>query len=492
VAATLVNGDTSGVRLGQIQYSLRVQPSSIFTSNNLGPVVHPPEEVASVELPEHSLSSVAVTGDYVYVTLADCIYFTCSVSLQVIDVTNPAQPRRVGSLDVPGGAFAVTVTNDGDSSGRYGYLAAGDVGVWVVDASDPAQPHLIGPANTPGRARGIVVLDDLAYVGDDKGGLLNLTRCQRRMKFTPVVSVLLLLALLSLTACDTLPATPTVDGLRVVSFTVTPNPAERGSSVTVTWNVAGASRVTLWRMRYESKMCYWYRLRPPETTGPATGKWTIAVPHDATWQRTATVNQPHWDLKFELEATDGSGNSVVVTSEEIRFICHPLFFDLNVTWTTCAHAPQITEAIFQPFEHGYMIWRADTGQVYALLQHPEHPNLWRVHLPTGPAVDIGVPPTGLYAPGEHFREIWKQLDEFWQSVLGWATARERAYDLTLQLSLMGGHPIAGHDDLYVSWPDGRVAHLIVYLSAQNYDAGPHWDLNGDINTNLHHHSPLTQ
>jgi hypothetical protein len=113
------------------------------------------------------------------------------------------------------------------------------------------------------------------------------------MKLTTVVPVLLSLALLSLAACDTAPATPTGEGLRVLSFTVTPNPVERGDRVTVTWNVAGASRVTLWRMQYGSKMSYWYRLRPPETTGSATGEWTIVVPHDATWQRTAAVDQPH-------------------------------------------------------------------------------------------------------------------------------------------------------------------------------------------------------
>ncbi len=133
-----------------------------------------PSKVASVELPDHSSSSVTLAGDYVYVALVDCYYFTCSGSLQVIDISDPPQSRLVSALDVPGGAFAATMTSDADSSGRYVYLAAGDVGVWVADASDPAQPHLVGLANTPGRARGIAVVGDLAYVGDDHGGLLIL------------------------------------------------------------------------------------------------------------------------------------------------------------------------------------------------------------------------------------------------------------------------------------------------------------------------------
>jgi hypothetical protein len=133
-----------------------------------------PSKIASVELPDHSSSSVTLAGDHVYVALVDCYYFTCSGSLQVIDISDPTQSRLVNSLDVPGGAFAVTMTNDADSSGRYVFLAAGDEGVWVADTSDPAQPHLIGLANTPGRARSIAVVGDLAYVGDDHGGLLIL------------------------------------------------------------------------------------------------------------------------------------------------------------------------------------------------------------------------------------------------------------------------------------------------------------------------------
>ena len=41
VTIKFANGDSSGVRLGQIWYSLGVQPPNIFTSNNLGPVEHP-------------------------------------------------------------------------------------------------------------------------------------------------------------------------------------------------------------------------------------------------------------------------------------------------------------------------------------------------------------------------------------------------------------------------------------------------------------------
>jgi hypothetical protein len=117
---------------------------------------------------------VAVAGDAVYVALADCYYFDCSGSLQTFDVADPSQPRQVGSLDIPGGGFDVTVVDGDVRGGRFAYLAAGEAGVWAVDVSDPAQPQLAGQANTPGDARTIAVVGDLVYVGDGKGGLLVL------------------------------------------------------------------------------------------------------------------------------------------------------------------------------------------------------------------------------------------------------------------------------------------------------------------------------
>jgi hypothetical protein len=127
-----------------------------------------PDPVSSIELPEHTLSSVVIAGEQAYVALADCYYFTCSGSLQTIDISDPAQPRLVGSLGVPGGALGLTMA-DG-----YVYLAAGDMGMWVIDVSDPAQARIAGSFNTPGRAYGVAVAGDLAYVADGQGGLLTL------------------------------------------------------------------------------------------------------------------------------------------------------------------------------------------------------------------------------------------------------------------------------------------------------------------------------
>jgi hypothetical protein len=72
--------------------------------------------------------------------------------LQVIDVSNPADPQRVGGYDTSGEARGVAV------SGNYAYVAArsgvhapmGDAGLQVIDVSNPADPQRVGGYDTEG------------------------------------------------------------------------------------------------------------------------------------------------------------------------------------------------------------------------------------------------------------------------------------------------------------------------------------------------------
>ena len=66
--------------------------------------------------------------------------------LQVIDVSNPANPQRVGGYDTSGHAFGVAV------SGNYAYVADGANGLQVIDVSNPANPQRVGGYDTSGSA----------------------------------------------------------------------------------------------------------------------------------------------------------------------------------------------------------------------------------------------------------------------------------------------------------------------------------------------------
>ncbi|NGX43580.1 MAG: hypothetical protein K940chlam7_01878, partial [Chlamydiae bacterium] len=105
-----------------------------------------------------SAIDVAVSGNYAYV--ADG-----SSGLQIIDVSNVANPTRAGSYDTPGGASGVAV------SGTYAYVADYTSGLQIIDVSNVANPTLAGTYNTPNYAWRATVYGNYVYVGDGNSGL---------------------------------------------------------------------------------------------------------------------------------------------------------------------------------------------------------------------------------------------------------------------------------------------------------------------------------
>ena len=114
-----------------------------------------PVAVTNLDTPGEALG-VTTADDYVYV--ADG-----SSGLQVVDLSDPVNPAIVGGLDTLY-ALGVTVV-DG-----YAYVAAEESGLQVVNVSDPANPTWTGGVGMSGRASDVVVTDGYAYVADDTGG----------------------------------------------------------------------------------------------------------------------------------------------------------------------------------------------------------------------------------------------------------------------------------------------------------------------------------
>ncbi|MDH6107236.1 hypothetical protein NWP22_15435, partial [Anabaenopsis tanganyikae CS-531] len=102
---------------------------------------------------------VEVVGNYAYV--ADRY-----AGLQIIDISNPANPARTGGYDTYGRALEVEVV------GNYAYVADYDGGLQIIDISDPANPTRIGGYDTSNnQARGVQVVGNYAYVADSRLGL---------------------------------------------------------------------------------------------------------------------------------------------------------------------------------------------------------------------------------------------------------------------------------------------------------------------------------
>jgi hypothetical protein len=98
---------------------------------------------------------VALAGPYAYV--AD------NSALLVIDLMTPRAPRIVGSVDLGGCAGAVAV------SGGYAYVVhASCASLDVIDISDPESPQIVSQLST-GAASDVAVSGNYAYLAGDDG-----------------------------------------------------------------------------------------------------------------------------------------------------------------------------------------------------------------------------------------------------------------------------------------------------------------------------------
>lgn len=115
-----------------------------------------PSEIDRFSLGGTRLTDMAVEGSRAYLTGAES-------GLLVLDISDPADPMLLGSLDTPGQAHALTLAKEG----TIGYIADGDCGVRVV-ATNPETgeaPNEIGFWHT-GYALDVAIQGNNIYVAD--------------------------------------------------------------------------------------------------------------------------------------------------------------------------------------------------------------------------------------------------------------------------------------------------------------------------------------
>lgn len=103
------------------------------------------------------IEDILTAGKYAYVAAN-------KAGMWIIDISNPANPRRVGTIDTPGQAYGI------DVSGSYAYVAAGSAGLHVVDISEPLQPVLVATVGTEERDVDVTVVGSYAYVAAEEAG----------------------------------------------------------------------------------------------------------------------------------------------------------------------------------------------------------------------------------------------------------------------------------------------------------------------------------
>jgi len=99
-------------------------------------------------------TDVDVEGQYAFVVSQS------PEEVSVIDVLNPSSPTLIGGLALTGYGY----TSGIDVSGDFAYIAGGSGGLAIVDISDPASPSLRGGIAIPGTAMRVAVRYPYAYV----------------------------------------------------------------------------------------------------------------------------------------------------------------------------------------------------------------------------------------------------------------------------------------------------------------------------------------
>jgi len=138
-----------------------------------------PKLLGSYDTPESGSSqyradSVSVGAGFAAVALTEKT--TVSGVLELLDVSNPAAPKLLGSVKTSGQATGVTI------AGALVLVAAGKQGLVVVDASNPSAPAIRGTLATTRDAYGVTASagGSLAYVAATTSGLVtaDIATCQ--------------------------------------------------------------------------------------------------------------------------------------------------------------------------------------------------------------------------------------------------------------------------------------------------------------------------
>ena len=226
----------------------------------------------------------------------------------------------------------------------------------------------------------------------------------------------------------------------IVSFAVSSAHINEGDSVTISWEVRGLNSITLLEhhlLNYEIG---------DEIAGPLPPSGSITV-----------------TPRTGVSRVDFSIRGIYDVNEYRR---------VNIT---CAHAPigltteqggcppaaaMTTEAAYQPFEGGFMIWRP--GVIWVFFNQG-YGNVFADGFAGQEQPTTEVPPAGFYIPERGFGKVWHEFPWI-RADLGWATAPESGYDAELQL--LNIYPTA--TGYFISLPNGVLIFINEFNTTLNW------------------------
>jgi hypothetical protein len=235
---------------------------------------------------------------------------------------------------------------------------------------------------------------------------------------------------------------PLQTAMRIVSFAASPDPIERGGTVTLSWDAPGAASVGITRLSEAGDIF----LETEASDLPVSGAITVQVPD--TYLES---------VSYYLGARDANG--VLRKSYVTAGIQCPYKETLS---PRCPLTRDATWAAYQPFERGHIVWRSDTREITVLYDdgiYETHEDSWQ----EGEALELpGTPPPGFYAPVRGFGKLYASRPDL-RDKLGWATTPETGYTMTVE-TVPGGSGRYLGIGVHFTLPDGRVIELYPFSS----------------------------
>jgi hypothetical protein len=113
------------------------------------------------------VGSIPVPGDMIRID-GGRAYLAAGNTLTILDVSNPAMPKRSGAYEFPDRIWGFSV------AGSRAYAACDLYGIGILDVSNPAKPTLAGSYKTKGQAHAVEAFGKTALISDHMLGVAYL------------------------------------------------------------------------------------------------------------------------------------------------------------------------------------------------------------------------------------------------------------------------------------------------------------------------------
>ena len=235
------------------------------------------------------------------------------------------------------------------------------------------------------------------------------------------------------------PASP--DSPAIFSFTITPDPVVRGGEITLSWETQGMANLSITRLSEVGQIF----LESIADNLTDSGRFTYQLPD-------YYVSQAEFIL-LGADANDERYQSTIVVDIVCGFV--PVYIPDGYVNMDCPVNQQTVQIATQSFENGFMLWRADTRQIYTLFNGGifwVYDDIWTPDI----VYDMpSEPPAGFIAPERGFGYLWA-TNESVNFQLGWATSPEQSSIVTLETYMI---PARFVDIIMLELPNGRVVQI---------------------------------